>query len=544
MWFLRSLVFVIVFGLIGLPVLVPIANLFTHPHILTHWTFTDRILPLLFNTCSLILGTVIMAVPIGTLWAILLFRTNLPLHRVFLSLTLICLFLPLPLQITAWQAALQNNVWPLSTFWQPRPGQPWPQGLFPAIWVHSIVAIPWVTILVGQTLHQHNAEWEEESLLLLPAWRVLTTVTLRQARPGVVLACLWVTLQVFCDISVTDMFLVRTFGEEVYLRFSRGGTNSMAETVAKFTPYSLLFVGMLLYCCWRMRSQFPVFQAGQRRTFRFSLGLWRWLWLFIAVLFLWFLFGLPLQSLWWKSGLSGTPLQWSWSGWWDGLTTTFVLDGATVVSSLLLCLLCGFLAVTLALGICWTSHSTRGLRFVYFGLLVIAYSLPSPIIGFGLKEVILTLVDWFPQSFLAKVLYYRPSYVPILWAYLLKTLPLAVAILWPSYQNIPREWLESAQLEGASSFRIFRRVQLPLLIVPIVISILAVAALALNEVGVSIIAGTPGTETFTLLLFNRMHYGVSRDVSCLALVLLFVLLTFLAEIGLRFKGRPQESKLG
>ena len=51
----------------------------------------------------------------------------------------------------------------------------------------------------------------------------------------------------------------------------------------------------------------------------------------------------------------------------------------------------------------------------------------------------------------------------------------------------------------------------------------AVTELSLGEVGAGARVETPGWETFTKLIFDRMHYGVDTNVAALALVLLAVL---------------------
>ncbi len=81
--------------------------------------------------------------------------------------------------------------------------------------------------------------------------------------------------------------------------------------------------------------------------------------------------------------------------------------------------------------------------------MALAWAMPGPIAGLGLKESIFQLVQWFPSGPLAQVLYDGPSPVPVFWAYGLRFFPCAVALLWPAVRRVPVELREAAWLEGA-----------------------------------------------------------------------------------------------
>ena len=53
-----------------------------------------------------------------------------------------------------------------------------------------------------------------------PAWRVFCHVTLRRIWPAFGLASIWVALLVATDMTVTDLYQVRTYAEEVYVDFA------------------------------------------------------------------------------------------------------------------------------------------------------------------------------------------------------------------------------------------------------------------------------------------------------------------------------------
>ena len=80
----------------------------------------------------------------------------------------------------------------------------------------------------------------------------------------------------------------------------------------------------------------------------------------------------------------------------------------------------------------------RWLRWLLFSVLTWAWVLPGPVVGLGLHETILALVQHLPAGPWHTWLYYGPSPVPLLWAQILRALPAAVVFLWPLVRMIPR----------------------------------------------------------------------------------------------------------
>ena len=73
---------------------------------------------------------------------------------------------------------------------------------------------------------------EEEALLDGSAAQVLRRVTLRRAASGIAAAALWVVVSTAGEMSVTDLFQVRTYAEELYTGIAIGGGRSAGKTMA------------------------------------------------------------------------------------------------------------------------------------------------------------------------------------------------------------------------------------------------------------------------------------------------------------------------
>jgi iron(III) transport system permease protein len=96
----------------------------------------------------------------------------------------------------------------------------------------------------------------------------------------------------------------------------------------------------------------------------------------------------------------------------------------------------------------------------------------------------------------------------------------AAYVAWrPLRDAVEPSQLEAAALAGWSRFRAWRRVVLPALRPRILAAAAVVFALALGEIGASVLLAPPGRSSAVQHLFNLMHYGYDGTVAALALAL-------------------------
>jgi iron(III) transport system permease protein len=508
--------------LVGGPLLVPLVELLRNPEGWLALAETERLLALARNTCLLVAGTLLAALPLGVGIAVLLYRTDVPGRRFFRGLVVLSLFIPLPVLAAGWQAALGSGGWLPVALWR-SPDQPWAQGMGPAIWIHTAVALPWVVLLVGQGLCWVERELEEEGLLLVGPWQVLWRVTLPRCRACLAAAALWVAVQTAAEITVTSLMNVRTFAEEVFVQFTTQDA-PVPRVVAVSLPAILLVWIVLVWFVPRLERSLPPQNTLVGLPRLFLLGVYRWPCLVLLLALGALLAGIPVASLVWQVGLHGQPLTWSGAeAWARVLTALRVKDGLLVLTSLAWAAACGVLAAGMALLLCWLAREARWLALLLVGLGATAWAYPGPLLGIGLKELILQMVDWTGHGVLAAALYYGPSPLPVLWARFIRFLPCALAMLWPIVRLLPRELLETARIEGARPGQELRHVVWPLTSRSYLAAALVVTALALGEITTSKLVET-SSDTFAHVVYDRMHYGVRHDVAALCLVLL-------AEVG-------------
>jgi iron(III) transport system permease protein len=403
--------------------------------------------------------------------------------------------------------------------------------------VHAVAGLPWVVLLVGRGLASVEPELEEDALLLRGPVGALWSVTLPRAAGSIAAAMLWLAVQTATEITVTDVMQVRTFAEEVYTQFvapEPDPTNpnplgrAVAAALVGVVPFVLLVLVLARQAAWAL----PAGPVAYRDAVRIRLGAARWpVGLLVAVVTAGLL-GVPLVGLFWRAGLSGMPLAWSLSGLLRQLGATLSSDHLLIARTVLVAVLSGAVSAALALAACWLAREDRILAAGLLVLLAVAWVMPGPVVGLGLKNlfrIVLDRVGW--PNWLAVPLWYGPSSVPLVLAYIVRLLPFAAAVLWPAVRLVPTSLVETSRLEGAGPARELAWVAWPLLWRTWLVAALAVAILSLGELGASKLVSTPGAESYAEALFSQMHYGVGADLAARCLWLLCVVGLGAALVG-------------
>jgi iron(III) transport system permease protein len=531
----RLVLGILLLFVVGLPLVLPLLEALRDITSWPLWSERDRFLALGRNTLLLVAGTLALTLPLGVVGAILLYRTDLPGRRVPRLLVVLGLFIPLPLFASGWQAALGSGGFFSFLDSNTGPWKPWDQGMRSSVLIHAVASLPWVVWLVGRGMCWVEPALEEDALLAMRPALVLWRVTLRRSWAAIGAAGLWVAIQTATEVTVTDMMQVRTFAEEVYNQFVTSDRELIPRLVAVASPFVLLSCLLVGWAALRWQANLPALATltGNPRLFR--LGWLRWpgflaVFMVVAVLVV-----VPLASLIWKAGLAGSLETWSASAFFDGLNKAARARGRLVADSLILAVLAGGVTASLALAASWLAVESRRFRILLLALMAVAWALPAPIVGVGLKSTIDFLLQAVPTRPLAVALYYGPSPLPGLWVDVIRFFPFAVAVTWPIVRLVPSELRDAVRVDGAGPWQELRHVLLPLTWPIFGLAALAVAVLSLGELGAGKLVETPGSVTFAHELFSQMHYGTGRDVASLCLLLLLPVI--IGGVGVGFAGK-------
>ena len=489
----------------------------------------------LANSAVLAAGTTAIALPLGTLLAVLVTRLDLPGRRLAIAGLGLLLFLPLYAQLCGWEAAAGRVGW--LTLNYGNVSQPLLAGMRGAIFVHGIAAVPWVALIVGLGLLQIDRAQEEAALLVLSPAEVLWRITLRQSLPFVMAAAIWTAVSTTSDMVVTNIFLMnatrerfeRTYTEQFYSKFSR--TADAGEATLAVLPGVLGLVVVVLILLWiasQLSSRRHITAVGRSVTFpsgRLRPVLSLLMWLVVGAMI-----AVPLASLLYKAGFvvlhQGEARVRSWSLLAVGNEIARALEPRRYGLDFSWTVRVAAAAATLALlaGIALAWPARRGGRSGAPALtaVVLGLAIPGPLVGALLIQLFnhdlppQFSIGGSPKSWLL-ILYDQTPLPPIL-AQAIRALPLATLIAWHSFRSLSEEVLAAAALDGCSPWQVFWRIALPQRWRAILAAWLAAFAVAAGDLAWAHLVTPPGMDLIQRRVFGLVHSGVEEQVAAISLI--------------------------
>ncbi len=478
-----------------------------------------RPLGLAFESTRLVLATGAIALPMGVALALVLFRTDAWGRRAMLGVVALAAFVPMPLHATAWLGGFGNagrsqalGVGPVLVGWSG------------AAFIHAMAALPWVVALVGVGLRAVEPDLEDAARMDLTPWGVIRRVTLRRSLGAVAAASLAVAVLAGGDMTVTDLLQVRTYAEESYTQY-QGGNRPGAAAVA-LPPLVVLGALILRGTRGLLRVDPARAASASARARDWRLGRWRVPVGLAVAATAGNLVALPLYSLIWRAGrvggraIDGLAPRWSPGGLAGTLGRAAAeLYGAglarplrsPMLASALLSALGATATVALAWSLAWLARTPGPWRWVVAATVALTLAVPGPVAGMAL---FVAYLPW-PR------IYDSPLLVVL--AFVLRTLPYAVLILWPAVRTLPAAYFEAAAIDGYGPWGQARRVALPLTRGAIVAAWGVAFALSLGELPAANLVVPPGTTLLSVRVWELLHTGVESHLAGVGLVTLAVI---------------------
>ncbi len=453
------------------------ATVFSHP----------RRLELLLTTLGVIAGTLIVALGLGVPAGFLCFRTAIPGRRWLALAALPAATVPLYVTTTAWITLLGSQFWfTLPTAIAKAVGVSWIQG---------VAYVPLVMLVSGIAFSIGQADAEELALLETGRFQVFRHVALPQALWGISAAAVTISVLAFTDITVTDTLAVRTYPEETFVQFElhaspwRGTATSLPIIVLLAGAGWLLWYHLRHHERWRTSRPPPLYPLPPAMRL-------------LAMAFLGVLVGIflvPLGSL--AAGVG------SWSNFANGVGAVYpelLFNLQVTPAAAVLAATVGFIWANLMV---WRPRT----RWYLGPMLILLMATPAPVVGMG-------LIHLFNHAGLPGMIY--DSSLIVVLAHLIRSLPLAVIILLPALQAMPREWDEAALLDGAGWLQRLIHITTPACWRSVALAFALACILSLSEVGASVLVVPPGTTTVTVRFLSLIHWGAYSDVASLCLLML------------------------
>jgi len=486
--------------------------------VLSSFTAENVAWSLVSNTAILCGATAAFALPLGAALAWLLLRTDLPGARGLLVAVGCLLFVPLYLQAAAWQAGFGLEGW----FTLSNDRGPWLDGWVGTVWVHTMAALPWIILIVGSGLRLVEAELEQAALLDAGTLGVARRITMRRASGFIAAAALWVVVSIAGEMTVTDLFRIRTYAEVLYLNLALGES---PETAATDSLVSLLLIAWLVLAgivlSERLAPPSRVVLLDRLRTF--ELRHWRMPLLVITLIVVTLLVAVPLGSLIYKSGVVVEQLgQQRIRRWSPAHSFSLVVSSPKRLLeplgwSLLISCVTASAALLTGLLAAWAARQNTWARWICMLLIGVGLALPGPLIQFAMIGIFNrhdpSALTWLlnpiigGQFELFPFLYDR-TIVPACAGLWIRTAPIVTLVVWYGLSTLASEPLDAARAEGVGWLARLWYVAVPQIRGLLAAAWLIGVALSFGDVSSSLLLLPPGVTTMAVHIFNLLHYGV------------------------------------
>jgi iron(III) transport system permease protein len=400
-----------------------------------------------------------------------------------------------------------------------------------------MAAVPWAALAIAAALAAVERRLEEQALLDAPACRVLLRVSLRRAGGGFAAAAAWIAATCATEITVTDLFQIRTFAEEAYTEAVLGslispppgdagsvvalGAASTQPFVARDLTLGVVALALLLGAAAWWAAPWLAAVAALPGT-----ASWKWrparpavvamvAWGIVAAVVL-----VPLAGLAYKAGIRVERLDGAFVQSWSP-TKLLQLAARSPWENRRewgWSLACGALAAAsataLALVLAWRVRERKRWAAPTALVLAILAAIPASLVGVWTIDVL----NRPPDSTLAALtwLYDRTLSAPA-FVQCIRALPLVTLWLWSQLATISDDLLDAARSEGAGAWTRFFRIALPLRRPALAATLAAALALAVGELSATLLVAPPGVTTISVHVFQLLHYGVDDRAAALSL---------------------------
>lgn len=487
---------------------------------------------LLNNTAKLGVTSLLVAMPISVALAWCLSKCNVPFRAFWESCLLVLLFLPLYIQLAAWEAGFGRGGW-YSTVIQGQLSDPPLEGFRGAVWVHAIAAVPWLFWILRMGFSSIPATWEQSAEMDASPWQVFRHVTAPLAAPVFFASVLYVLIICATEITVTDRYQYRSYAEVLYNEYVLNSRFDALPLSAR--PIIALMMGVLVGGIALCRVVWPRIihatssapeQNGVRRTNWLAFG-------FVATMVSFLLF-LPAGNLVYQAGVEvvevdvGRVRSWSLAKCVRIVLGSPIRFRSEIAWTAILSQLAIVFSIASSVLLCWWAQRKRWRQLLAGSMAMLCFVTPGTLIGLLIIKVLNQ-----PSATLAGWLYGDTIFAPWL-AITIKCFPFAYLVVWYGMSAIPRTLLEAAESDGARGLARLWHVDLPLLRPHLVCAVLVTLAVAVGELCASVLVMPPGVTTVATEIFSLIHYGAEDALAglCLACLGVMVVITLFTKSAL------------
>lgn len=489
--------------------------------------------PLLFTLWQAFLSTVLTLV-IGLPAAYLFAKFDFPGRKGLRALSLLPFILPTVVVATAFNTLLGPRGWLnlilMDLFNLSNPPLSLLNSLPGILLAHVFYNTSIVIRLVENSLTRFNPHFEEAARALgANPWRVFREVSLPLLMPSILSATLLVFLFDFTSFGVVLMLggpQYATLEVEIYNQAMNRFNLPMASLLSIIQLAVTLLITSLQNRISTPRYGKAALSAESKTRVKAKTRLEK-LYVAVSVILLLILFVAPILSLVSRSLITmeaergergeietGFTLRYYTELFQNRSGSVFYANPlAAIRNSLVFSLLTMLIASLLGLLSAYALAGSGRLTQFLEPLFMLPLGASAVILGLGFL-ISFNRAVWVGGHF--------PILIPI--AHSLIALPFVVRTILPAIRAIPASLREAAQSMGANPWRVFREVDLPILLRAIIVSLAFSFTISLGEFGASSFLSSAQTPTIPTLIFRyislpgALNYGQALAMSTLLLI--------------------------
>jgi iron(III) transport system permease protein len=485
---------------------------------------------LLLNSVYYALGTCTLTFLIGTFLAWVSERTNTPLKKLFVVMSLIPFIIPGILSTISWILLLSPKIGLINIAVKDILGlESAPFNVYSMwgmIWAESIHLYPLVFLLMSAAFRNMDTSLEEAALASgSSTFQTFCHVTLPLMRPAMFSLLLINFVRGIEAFEVPALIgvpaKISVFTTKIFLAIHQFPSDFGLAGAYAVTLLAISTVGVLLYGkLTRKEERYATVTGKGYRPRVIDLGGWKYLTLGISFLIFSLAVILPVFVLLWSSfipyyGVPSRELMAKMTFANYQYIINYPLALTAFKNSFYLSVGSATLVMLLTSVISWITVKTRlpG-RALLDNMTFIPIAMPGIVLGVSLIWVYLTL----------PIPIYGTIWVLLL-AYLTKFMPYGIRAASASMIQINKELEEASLTSGGTWFQTFRKVVLPLLMPGFTAGWIYISIIALRELSTSILLYSYNSTVLSIMAFDLWEGGQYTYVCALGVLMVLLLIT-------------------
>jgi iron(III) transport system permease protein len=512
---------------------------------------------LLLNSIYYGLGTCALTFVIGTYLAWVSERTNTPLKKIFVVMSLIPFIIPGILSTISWILLLSPKIGLINLMVKDVLGlESTPFNIYSMwgmIWAEAIHLYPLVFLLMSAAFRNMDTSLEEAALTAgSSTFTTLRRVTLPLMRPAMFSVLLINFVRGIEAFEVPALIgvpaKISVFTTKIFLAIHQFPSDFGLAGAYAVTLLAISTTGVLIYGrITRREERYATVTGKGYRPRVIDLGPWKYFTLGISFVIFLLAVILPVFVLLWSSFIPyyGVPsrelmAKMTWANYYYILNYPLALTAFK--NSFYLSVGSATLVMLLTSIIAWITVKTRlpG-RALLDNMTFIPIAMPGIVLGVSLIWVYLTLPNFVKEYFgdyASKPFEIYGTIWVLLLAYMTKFMPYGIRAASASMIQINKELEEASLAAGGTWFQTFRKVILPLLMPGFTAGWIYISIIALRELSTSILLYSYNSTVLSIMAFDLWEGGQYTYVCALGVLMVLLLIT------MAFVARKLGAKIG